>query len=82
MDQLQRDFADITEMVEANRRANYHRARQEYESQRDAEVINELQRKLRESEASVKYWRWNFIILAVAVIGATLNYVISYVGLR
>lgn len=50
MDQLQKDFADINVMFEANRRANYHRALQQYESERDAEVIAELRRNLRISE--------------------------------
>lgn len=53
MAQLQKDFADIEEMLAQNRRANYERALREYEQSRDAEVIAELRRRLAQAEKRV-----------------------------
>ena len=82
MDQLQKDFADIEEMIAQNRRANVERARREWAEQQHAEVEMELRRRASVAESSMRYWRGNFLVLAIAVAGVTMSYVVAYLGAR
>ena len=82
MEQLTKDFADIEKMLAQNRRANYERARREWEAQQNAEVAMEARLRLEAERKRANYWRGNFLVLAIAVFGVTLRYVTAYLGAR